>query len=210
MAFQKWQTSPAMPSPAMLPSPPHPPLRRRPTHCPTPQRTSGLGGLQRSFHIPLGPELSSHPAGLRGWGRGPAWPQDTLSPVWPPGVGPGLTMVSDPVFQAGLGSCPQDTAVPSCSLNDIGNSTLSPAALLAKVHRYWILSGTHDAWGNRTETKDCFAFQAVDKVMTSAGLPGAPRAESSVYSPVQGTPSLRLVRLGKVPAAGGAARNPPL
>lgn len=54
-----------------------------------------------------------------------------------------LGMASDPVFQEGLGQCPQDTAVPRCSPNDI----------IPKVHPFCSSSadtGVRPFWGPMT------------------------------------------------------------
>lgn len=151
----------------------------------------------------LGLEMSSHPQGQRGrgtalsgWARGQPSSRTRCLLAWPPGPGPVLRMVSDPVFQAGLEQCPQDTAVPSCSLNDIRKSTLSPAALLTKGHRCWALLGSHDTWGHRTETKSrlaCSLGKSVDLLRPSRYIRGG---EGLTSAPSMGCPLRRLVKLG--------------
>lgn len=141
-------------------------------------------------HPPVGPEGTRDCFVRPGWG--PAKPGTCRLLAWPPGARPMLRMASDPAFQAGLGQCPQDAAVPSCSLSDIGRSTLSPAALLTKGHSCRALSGTHDPRGNRMETMTCVACRVAGKVLTSRELPGTSGLRSFVRSPVHAMPFAQL------------------
>lgn len=112
-----------------------------------------------------------------------------------------------PRVPAGLGKCPQDAAVPSCSLSDVGRSTLSAAALLTKGHSCRALSGTHDPWGDRMETMTCVACGVAGKVLTSCELPGTSGLRSFVRSAVHAMPFAQAVTLRKALASSRTARN---
>lgn len=71
-------------------------------------------------------------------------------------------MASDPVFQARLGQCPQDAAVPSCSLSDIFHPLPSDLAdqRTQVLEPFW---GPKTLGDNRTEAKTYLAYRVVDK-----------------------------------------------
>lgn len=181
------------------------PHRRRPS-CSGPRRSRHIS-LDGAGDVlpPTGPE-GTRDCFVRP-GRGPAKPGTRRLLARPPGAGPVPRMASDPVLQAGPGQCPQDAAVPSCSLSDIGRPALSPAALLTQGHSCLALSGAHDPWGNRTETKTCVARGVVGKVLASCELPGPSGWRSFVRSAIHAVPFAGAVTLRKALASSGTARN---
>ena len=66
-------------------------------------------------------------------------------------------MASDPVFQARLGQCPQDAAVPSCSLSDILRPLPSGSADQGTqvLEAFW---GPKTLGDNRAEAKTYLAY----------------------------------------------------